>query len=97
MSFDKLNPSRELFDLIIKSIEKAKNTDGWKKQSGKFIPYPVTWLNAQGWLDEIDDSVDLSALSDLDLTNLAKSLKIHTIGKSHAELRAAIENKQESM
>ena len=51
-AFRKLNPDPDLLTLILSGIEKAKRTEGWRKQDGQFIPYPATWLNAQGWLDE---------------------------------------------
>ena len=28
----------------------------WKKEGGRYIPYPGTWLRAGGWNDEIGDS-----------------------------------------
>ena len=51
-AFQKLNPDPDLLTLILSGIERAKRTEGWRKQDGQFIPYPATWLNAQGWLDE---------------------------------------------
>jgi len=38
---------------ILKILEKHKNTNAWKKDDGKFIPYPSTWLNKERWEDEI--------------------------------------------
>lgn len=40
-------------DVILNALEIVKNTDDWKKQNGKFIPYPATWLNGARWEDEI--------------------------------------------
>ena len=37
-------------------IERAKKSDDWLKESGKYIPYPATWLNARGWEDEYKES-----------------------------------------
>ena len=28
-------------------------SEQWQADGGKFIPYPATWLNRQGWLDEL--------------------------------------------
>lgn len=39
-------------DLILKSLEWQKVSEGWKKESGQFIPYPASYLNSKGWLDE---------------------------------------------
>lgn len=40
---------------MLHAIEIAKRSDGWLKESGKFIPYPATWLNAKGWEDVIPE------------------------------------------
>lgn len=37
---------------ILKSLEYLKTTEQWKKENGKFIPYPATWLNQKRWEDE---------------------------------------------
>lgn len=39
-------------DLIYK-INEFKNTEDWKKENGKFIPHPATWLNGKRWEDEL--------------------------------------------
>lgn len=51
-AFDKL--AEEDYPLLIPAIELQKQTDDWKKQNGKFIPHPATWLNGRRWEDEID-------------------------------------------
>ena len=52
--FIKNNPSDELFNKMIKSLERFKKLDDWKKQNGKYIPYPSTWLNQKRWEDEFE-------------------------------------------
>lgn len=52
-SWKKINPSLELFEKILKALEMVKQTEQWKKDNGKFIPYPATWLNQERWTDEI--------------------------------------------
>jgi len=47
-------PDEQLVAQMVATIERVKTLDEWKKDSGKFIPHPATWLNAQGWLDEIE-------------------------------------------
>lgn len=53
-SWKKINPSLELFEKILKALEMVKQTEQWKKDNGKFIPYPATWLNQERWNDEIN-------------------------------------------
>lgn len=52
--FIKNKPNDELFNKMIKSLERFKELDDWKKQNGKYIPYPSTWLNQKRWEDEFE-------------------------------------------
>jgi len=51
-AFSKINPDEQLLTKILESVERAKKSEDWIKEKGKYIPHPATWLNAQGWLDE---------------------------------------------
>lgn len=53
-AFKKINPSSELLDEMLNSVEKFKKTDGWKKDGGQYIPYPATWLNNKRWEDSVE-------------------------------------------
>lgn len=52
-SWKKINPSIELQAVIVRSVEAHKEDDDWKKENGKYIPFPATWLNQKRWLDEV--------------------------------------------
>lgn len=52
-AWEKLNPTEQLQGHILASLELAKTSDQWAKDNGRFIPHPATWLNAEGWEDEI--------------------------------------------
>ena len=41
---------------LLASIEWWKSQSGWKKDNGKFIPYPATWLNRGSWEDSIENN-----------------------------------------
>lgn len=58
VAWNNLNPSKELEDKIIESVERFKRTKQWKENKGKFIPYPVNFLNDQRWLDKVEEEVD---------------------------------------
>lgn len=45
----------KMTDLIV-IIAKWQQTDQWQKDDGKYQPFPATWLNREGWLDEIPKS-----------------------------------------
>lgn len=51
-AWNKLSPDEQLQGQILASLERAKTSEGWAKDQGRFIPHPATWLNAKGWEDE---------------------------------------------
>jgi hypothetical protein len=51
----KVKPDEQLVARILASIERAKTSDDWIREKGRFIPYPASWLNAQGWEDELPE------------------------------------------
>jgi len=42
--------------VISKAVAALKDTDQWKKDSGKFVPMAVTFLNNRRWEDEVEYS-----------------------------------------
>jgi uncharacterized protein YdaU (DUF1376 family) len=51
---------------VLKAIVVQKNSEQWKKDNGRFIPLPTTWLNGARWEDEVDGkpkAVDRNAIS----------------------------------
>lgn len=47
----KIKPNEQLQALICDGVRRAKTSADWKKDDGKFIPYPASWLNDKGWED----------------------------------------------
>ena len=56
--FKTKKPSEELVNLMLLQIERFKETNEWKKEDGKYIPYPYTWLNAKAWEDEFETELE---------------------------------------
>ena len=52
----KLKPDETLGKTIITAVLKSANTSDWKKENGKYIPYPATYLNGKRWEDEGNDT-----------------------------------------
>lgn len=50
-AFAKLRPSEELLATMLASLAMRAVSGTWVDP--QFIPHPASWLNAQGWLDEI--------------------------------------------
>ena len=55
-AFAKINPDEQLLKTMLTSIKRAKKSEGWLKDDGKFIPHPTTWLNGRRWEDEIKEA-----------------------------------------
>lgn len=68
----KINPGKKLFQSIIRGLEQAIRSKDWEKENGKYIPYPATWLNAEGWEDE-----DEPTATSIDYTRQAEIKRAH--------------------
>jgi len=40
---------------VLKALKTQKNSEQWKKEDGRFIPLPTTWLNGARWEDEVNN------------------------------------------
>ena len=49
----KNKPTMELRILIREKLLLLRDSPDWKKQNGQFIPHPATWLNNDGWEDDV--------------------------------------------
>jgi hypothetical protein len=54
-----LEPSDELLAAMLSAIERRRGSPDWRKEGGKYIPLPATWLRGRRWEDE--PPVDLAA------------------------------------
>ena len=50
-AFCKIAPDENLLASMLQGIERAMTSTQWANP--QMIPYPASWLNAQGWLDDI--------------------------------------------
>ena len=55
-AWKKLKPDHELLGKILSGLSKWIASDDWKRDGGRFIPYPSTWLNGRRWEDEVPQS-----------------------------------------
>ncbi len=42
----------ETIGAVLTAVDQQKRSDEWKKEEGKFVPNPATWLNQGRWKDE---------------------------------------------
>ena len=45
--------NKPALDYIIAAVNKQKQSTDWKKDNGKYIPLPASWLRAGRWDDEV--------------------------------------------
>lgn len=50
-AFDKRKPDGKLLDDMLRAVAQQKQTPGWIKDDGQFVPNPATWLNQGRWMD----------------------------------------------
>lgn len=62
-TFKKINPNKELVDIMILKVQQLTKTN-WAKRDKDKIPHASTWLNAKGWLDEIETKDDTQKIKD---------------------------------
>ena len=51
-AWKRLRPDKELFARIITAVDSAKVTEQWRREAGRFIPNPLTWINQGRWDDD---------------------------------------------
>jgi len=51
-AWKKLGLSFEAFEELMAALERAKASEQWQRDGGKFIPHPATWLNKRRFEDE---------------------------------------------
>ena len=43
--------------VLLAAVAAQQRQEDWLKESGKFIPYPASWLNGRRWTDETSNTV----------------------------------------
>ncbi len=68
-AFARCKPTEELTERMIRALEKAKRSEAWQRENGRFIPNPATWLNQHRWEDEIPEAPEDRRLENWDEWN----------------------------
>lgn len=57
-------------ETLLLALGQQKNSDQWKKENGRFIPNPATWLNQGRWEDEMTILPQAKAPAEFDYGDL---------------------------
>ena len=66
-SFIKIKNLKTELPIILDAVERFKNSKGWQKDNGQFIPHPTTFINQERWKDEQEETRD-EKLQTIDMT-----------------------------
>lgn len=50
-AYRKAKIGKALLPVVLQAIERARETEQWRKDGGQFIPHPSTWLSQRRWED----------------------------------------------
>ena len=56
-AWKRLKPNAGLRVKIMESLETQKSSQQWRKENGRYIPNPATWLNQGRWDDQLETGV----------------------------------------
>jgi phage replication O-like protein O len=79
-AFARRNPDEQLFDDLMAGLERAMTSEQW--QNPQFIPHAGTWLNAGGWMDEIQSAYTDSELAVIRAFNEALGERIGKVDEA---------------
>lgn len=48
----KLKPTKDLVEQIMAGLARARASEQWTRDDGKYIPHPASWLNGRRWTDQ---------------------------------------------
>jgi hypothetical protein len=52
-AWGRIKPDEALFSRIMDAVREQLQSEDWRKENGRFIPYPATWLNSGRWEDVV--------------------------------------------
>ncbi|BDC37735.1 replication protein [Paraburkholderia terrae] len=79
-AFAKLNPNEQLFNDLMTGLKRATTSEGWANP--KYIPHAGTWLNAGGWMDEIQTAYTDAELAVIRAFNAALGERIGAVDEA---------------
>lgn len=66
-----LDPDDQLTARIVAAVERDKRSEQWRRDGGRYIPHPATWLRRESWDDE--EGVEIEPLAPAEAGGAAAS------------------------
>lgn len=60
-AWKRLKPDADLHDRIMRAVDAQKRSEQWRRENGRYIPNPATWLNGGQWENETEEVSDNAA------------------------------------
>jgi len=79
-AFAKVNPDEQLFNDLMKGLERAKTSEQW--QTPQYQPHASTWLNDGGWMDEYQTEYGDAELAVIRAFNEALGERVGTVDEA---------------
>jgi phage replication O-like protein O len=79
-AFAKLNPDEQLMTALMAGLTQAMTSEQWANP--QFIPYAASWLNAGGWMDEIQSAYSDAELAVIRAFNEALGERVGTVDEA---------------
>lgn len=54
-AWNKIRPDAALHEKIMQAVDSQKRSEQWRRDNGRYIPNPATWLNGGYWDNEVEE------------------------------------------
>ena len=93
-AFFKVKNLSGTFSAMMQALEQQKVSADWKKEGGRFIPYPTTWVSGERWEDELPIQPTTPSAASWGGIPMAGSTSDETEDQRQARVAAAIQEMQ---
>lgn len=85
-AWKRLRPDAELHEKIMQAVNAQKRSEQWRRDNGRYIPNPATWLNGGQWDNELEEvTTDAENRGDPERSNAADAGRDYSKGFKTAD------------
>lgn len=75
-AWNKIRPSQHMANTIVHSVRAHTYTEEWRKDDGRFIPNPATYLNQARYDDEVSSRENLARPVEYEIDEATRQVRI---------------------